>query len=149
MKLTPAQRSKIFAVAKQRGLSIDDVRDMTPAGSVSMLTKVQAAALIDALEKGQSPDYARAATKRPRRDRPAEGSIRLVSDAQRNTIESLRRDCGFTEASFQTWLSQRSFNDRRPLTDMKTSGDAIFIIELLKRVRDKQRNAQRKAVPHG
>ena len=147
--MTPAQRSKIFAVANERGLSLDDVRAMTPAGSVSALTRVHATALIDALEKGQSPDYDRAATKRPRRDRPAEGSIRLVSDAQRNTIESLRRDCGFTKESFQTWLSQRSFNDRRPLTDMNTSGDAIFIIELLKRVRDKQRAAQRKAVRHG
>jgi len=150
MKLTSAQRSKIFAVANERGLALDDVRAMTPAGSVSMLSKVEAAALIDALEKGQSPDYDRASISRPRRARPAEGAIRLVSVEQRIMIEDLRRECGFTPASFQTWLSQRSFNDRRPLTDMKTSGDAIFIIELLKRVRAKQIDQrQRRAVSHG
>ncbi len=35
--LTPAQRSALFAAAGRHGLSLDDVRALTPTGSVSAL----------------------------------------------------------------------------------------------------------------
>ncbi|NUQ48108.1 MAG: hypothetical protein HUU22_19010, partial [Phycisphaerae bacterium] len=47
--ITAAQRRLLFRLAAMRGLDLDALRDLTPAGSVSALTIVQAAALIDRL----------------------------------------------------------------------------------------------------
>lgn len=58
MNITPAQMRKIWAVAKERGLDQEDVRQMAKVvsgmDSVSQLTKVEAIKLIDRLEGRQT-----------------------------------------------------------------------------------------------
>lgn len=56
-KIRYPQIQKIWATARDKGISPDLVRSMTPSGSVGMLTKDQATILIDAMIKGQAPDY--------------------------------------------------------------------------------------------
>lgn len=52
--ITDAQRRAIFALAAQRGLTIDDLRPLTPQRSIGRLTRAQAAHLLDYLA-GRSP----------------------------------------------------------------------------------------------
>ncbi len=137
-KLTAAQRCKIFALGNEQGKGIDDLRAMTPVGSISMLTRMQAAQLIDALEHGKSPDYEKRsrvpASRRPGYRRP-KNVIRMVTDQQRNMIEALRIDFDWTKDGLDKWLSARHYpGEQRPLTQMQTSKDAQFVIELLKEV---------------
>lgn len=58
MNITPAQMRKIWAVAKERGLEQEDIRQMAKVisgmDSVSQLTKAEAIQLIDRLE-GRRP----------------------------------------------------------------------------------------------
>jgi hypothetical protein len=49
-KLTDTQRRTIFALARNRGLDIDDVRGMTPQRSISKLTVHEAGQLIERLK---------------------------------------------------------------------------------------------------
>ncbi len=139
--ITAAQRCKIFAIAKQRGKSTDDIRAMTPAGSISMLTCVQAAVLIDALEQGKSPDYDKVprvpASKRKRRPK---GVFAIARDEQRKKIYALANEIGFDGDDLDEWLSKRHFADKRPMDCVLnpaaavSSNDMNAVIELLKHV---------------
>ena len=138
-RVTKKQIAHIFAIGRERGMTTDDLREMTPAGSISMLTRVQAMHLIDALKRGKSPDYEQKtnAPRKPRQRRP-KNVIRLVTDDQRALIEALRIDLDWTEDQLDAWLRVRHFpGESRNLTQMQTSKDAQFVIELLKRVLDK------------
>ena len=53
-KLTDKQRAALFALAHRRGLEIDDLRAMTPQGSISKLTMREAGDLIDRLKGGRA-----------------------------------------------------------------------------------------------
>lgn len=150
-RITPSQNRKLFALAKEQGKSIDELRDMTPAGSISMLTKFQAANLIDALESGKSVDYSKQSRMRcgtgvspvnQKRTRRPKGVIALATDAQRNTIEDLRAALGWSDEGLTEFLAKRHYKGtNRPMTEMLTSGDAVARIELLKAVLEKSRNA--------
>ncbi len=60
--LSEAQRRMIFGLGTSKGFDIDDLRSITPAGSISALTRAQAAKLIDTLTgKPGSHDVARGA----------------------------------------------------------------------------------------
>lgn len=48
--LTAKQRATIFALGNRRGMDLDDLRGMTPQGSVSKLTMREAGVLIDRLK---------------------------------------------------------------------------------------------------
>lgn len=48
-KITRDQRRMIFGLGRKLGFGIDDLRAMTPTGSISVLTRRQAADMIDAL----------------------------------------------------------------------------------------------------
>lgn len=142
--VTQKQIRNIFRLGKERGLDINGLRSMTPQSSISKLSRHEAANLIDALQHGRSPDYSKRSTpQRPRRPRPAAGAIRLASDAQRNLVNTLRIEIGWTPEGFRAWLGERHFADGRPMTDIKTSTDAHDVIELMKHVRDKQRHGER------
>jgi hypothetical protein len=82
------QRRRIFALARRHGLTLDDVRAMTPAGSVSELTKAQADALIRRLG-GVVPGRGSKATP---------GQLTFVRDVARSV--------GFDDASLSAWLSR-------------------------------------------
>lgn len=62
LPINDGQRKMIFGLGKKLGLDIDDLRAMTPAGSISALTRAQAAKLIDTLTgRPGSHDLARGA----------------------------------------------------------------------------------------
>lgn len=132
-----AQRRALFAAARARGMSTDDLRAMTPAGSISMLTADQAHCLLDRLN-GNSPFAIRHSSfggRRRRRPRAAAGVIRMVSPEQRALIISIRMELGWTDAELHDWLMKRHHADGRPMNVMQSSADAVAVIELLKGVR--------------
>jgi len=92
--LSPGQRRALFAVGKRRGLSIDGLRELTPAGSISALTRAQAAGLLDRLNVGTDYEHPRPAQRQPRRPR---GVYAIATDAQRRKIEALRIDLGWEQ----------------------------------------------------
>ena len=59
--ITEGQRRALFAAAGRIGLDLDGLRAMTPAGSVSKLTRAEAASLLNRLNAGTSHDYPRTA----------------------------------------------------------------------------------------
>lgn len=155
--ITPAQRRALFAAARQRGLTTDELRDMTPTGSISMLTRADASRLLDRLNKGSRDQGTKgsrsvAPVSNRRRPRRPKGVVSLVTAAQRDKLAALRMELGWTDDHLQAWLAKRHFPEpvyvlgtdgrfickhrpgERPLTDMQSAGDAQHVIELLKHV---------------
>jgi len=89
--ITDAQRRMLFARAKVLGLGLDDIRAMTPKGSVSALTKEEARDLIDRL------------VRRPGRAWQDQGA---ATGNQLATIEYLRGLVGFSDTEFGHWLGK-------------------------------------------
>lgn len=151
-RLTPAQNRHIFALKRERGLSLDDLRDMTPAGSISMLTRAQANVLIDALKTGKSPDYNKRSSfprQREGQGRRPKGVASMITDAQRQKVRALRLELGWSAEALKTWLSSRRFHgEDRYLIHAVSADDVSFIIELLKRVRDKTEEACDRRAQH-
>jgi len=94
-RITDAQRRKLFAVAKSRGLDLEAVRDLTPAGSVSMLTRAQAHDLIDRL------------AGRPTAPHQVYADQGGASGRQLGLIAHLAAQIGFTDAEFSSWMGKR------------------------------------------
>jgi hypothetical protein len=124
--ITEPQRRSLFAWAKEHGASIDDLREMTPAGSISMMTCVQASALLDRLNRAGPPPK--------RRRRRPKNVCAMVSDKQRSMIVSLRLTLGWGAEALDDWLSRRHFRDGRAMNAIDSSHDAVAVIELLKGV---------------
>jgi hypothetical protein len=91
--ITESQRKLIFALGHSYGLDIDDLRAMTPAGSISMLTQADAGRLIDRLQG--NPQRSR---------RSAQGT---ATAKQLGLIEQLQAQIGFGETGFGKWLQKR------------------------------------------
>lgn len=140
--ITPAQRKAIFAAARAKGRSVDDLRAMTPNGSISRLSRREAFDLLNRLNAGTEHDRP-APRRRPRR---AKGMYAFVTDAQRDLIAALRLEIGWSDEQFRDWLGKRHYADdpTRPMTDMQSSADAMRVIELLKDVRDGMARAKAK-----
>ncbi len=98
--ITGAQRRTIFGLAKGIGFGLDDVRALTPCGSVSALSRAEAADLINRL-RGGSGQAAESGTydDSSASDRP--------TAAQRRTLAKLRAELGFTDAQFAAWIAGR------------------------------------------
>lgn len=149
--ISPGQRKALFAWAQAKGLGIDDLRALTPAGSISAMSHDQASALLQRLNAGSGYEHPRQAPRGPRRPK---GVYRLATPAQRRKIESLRIELGWTPQGFEGWLSERHFGDGRAMTQIASSIDAIEVIELLKAVlsrtvdRPGQRNSGQPAALH-
>jgi hypothetical protein len=133
--ISPEQRSAIFAAARRLCMEINDVRAMTPAGSVSQLTYAQASDILDSLNRGSGYQHPRT-YKRPAR-RP-KGVYRMVTPDQLSKIESLRIELGWEPDRLQAWLAKRRHNDGRPMTRVDSSADGVAVIELLKGVQIRQ-----------
>ncbi len=127
--MTPAQRRAWFAAGKSRGMDIDGLRSLTPRGSISALSRAEAARILTSLNRGTDHEHPRRSPRRPHR--PA-GVYAFASDAQRRKIEALRIDLGWTPEKFQEWLSERHHGDGRPMTRIDSTTDAQAVIELLK-----------------
>lgn len=127
--MTSAQRRALFAAGRRRGLDIDGLRLLTPHGSISALSRAEAARLLTSLNRGTAHEHPRRSPRRPRR--PA-GVYAFASDAQHRKIDALRIDLDWTPERLQEWLSGRRHGDGRPMTSIDSSADGVAVIELLK-----------------
>ncbi|MFO0971863.1 MAG: hypothetical protein U1A27_00280 [Phycisphaerae bacterium] len=143
----PGQRRALFAAGRAHGLDIDELRALTPAGSISALTRQQAADLLTRL----NGDRARLAAPPAPRRRPrlAPGCVRTVSDAQRTYIADLRTEIRaryhWTDAELDAWLDRRHYRDTgRPMSRVLDGKDAAAVIRLLQMfLRNAARSARR------
>ena len=91
LPMTDAQRRRIFAMAQGIGLDLDGIRALTPMGSVSALSKVEAHGLIERLA-GRSHYLNGQGT---------------ATAKQLNMIAHMRDANGFTAVGFSSWLLKR------------------------------------------
>lgn len=145
--MSPGQRRALFAAARSRGMDRDDLRAMTPCGSISLLTRDQASALLNRLNRDRAGESPRR-YQRPSRLEP--GVYRFVTEAQVRKVDALRIDLGWAPERLKEFLSDRHYADGRPMATaercpaMDTSSDGIQVIELLKSVSDKADRAARR-----
>ncbi len=124
---TPAQRRAIVLAGRQRGMDLDQLRGMTPAGSLRALSFDQAAAILDRLHDGRpAPERKR---RPPRRSRP--GILKMVTLRQRETIASLQVRIGWGDERLDEFL-WRTFGLR--MQTLASRRDASRIITILGRV---------------
>jgi len=137
LPITPEQRKALFAAGKARGLRIDDLRALTPANSISLLTRLQASRLIDRLNAGSESAYPKRRSRAPRRPK---GVYAVSSPQQRLKIESLRTELGWTPERLGEWLSKRHHDHGRPMAtlhdgsytlNIDSTADASAVIQLL------------------
>lgn len=139
------QRRAIFAAMRARGLTIDDVRSLCPARSISKLSRREAGAVLSRLNAATDYAHPRSAPRGPRRPK---GVFRMATPAQRGKVEALRIDLGWTPEALAQWLTERRYADGRPMSRMDSSGDASAVIELLKGVAIRYlRSARRRVSP--
>jgi hypothetical protein len=138
--LTPYQRRALFAAARARGLDHQELRALTPTGSIARLTIRQAAALLDSLNRGT--DHERSG--RPRRPRRPRGILAMASGAQLAKIEGLRERLGWTREGLTAFLATRHYDHGDPMTAIVSGRDAQEIILLLSDVADRTDNAKRR-----
>jgi len=93
--ITADQRRKIFALAKGRGLSIDDIRDLTPAGSISAMSTGQASRVIDALS-GKRVDLT-----------APTGPTAAPTDAQIAMLYAMAQDAGMDRRHLQNFMRSK------------------------------------------
>jgi len=129
--MTDGQRRALFAASRAHGMDRNALRAMTPVGSISALTFAQASDLLTRLNAGTPHAHPRKTPRGPRR--PA-GVYAIATAAQRRKIEALRIELGWTAAGLESWLSERSHVDGRPMTRVDSTRDASAVIELLKAV---------------
>lgn len=133
--ISPGQRRALFALAGERGLDIDALRDMTPTGSISALSYAQAGDLVARL-KG------RVDTGRPRaRGRRGSGGLRPVSPQQRSYIRHLAFDkLGLTHEQLDRLVATHHNlgGAAAGLADVLTGQHAGEIIEGLKAQLDRR-----------
>lgn len=109
--ITAGQRRRLFALARERGLDLDQLRAATPAGSVSALSHDQAAAIIERL--GGSADVGAFS---PRGD---------VTRRQLGMIEHLRELVGFDAAGFSAWLRRFGCTSTDAIDDRRRASHVI------------------------
>jgi len=129
--ISPRQRKALFAAGKARGLDLDALRSLTPAGEISALTFDQAAALLSRLNDGSRFAHPRHAPRGPRRPK---GVYAIAAAAQLRRVEACRIDLGWTPERLAQWLGERHFADRRTMSKIDSTTDAQSVIELLKAV---------------
>ena len=158
---TPDQRGYIVRLAHQRGMDVDDAREMAPEhcnNSLRKLSLIEASALIDALKAGKLPNYAeRPRGRRPAKPRPPrlpQGVARLATweqlELNRELTEWFARHYGKTVKEVEAWLATKHYKTHGgPMNIIRTSDDCKERIELLKAVRIKAskaaKNRQRSA----
>jgi hypothetical protein len=150
--MTPAQRRAIFQAARARDMTVEDVRMLTPRNTVSDLTVREAGQLLDRLNQGttyaRERAPAREAARAPAREK---GVFAPIQPAQKILIESIATEVGWSMPQLWAFLEKRHFaNDpSRNMKQATSSSDAVAIIELLKRVREKHFTARAREAKTG
>src|ERR1043166_5041149 len=129
--ITPAQTRAIFAAARRIGMELDDVRAMTPGGSIKLLSRLQASDLLDRLNASTEYQHPRKSPRAPRRPKSV---YRIATPPQLAKIESLRIELDWTSEGLTGWLSERHHGDGRAMTDIQSSSDRQAVVQLLKAV---------------
>lgn len=138
--MTPGQRGALFTAASRCGMDIDELRALTPAGSISALTRGQASALLDRLNGGT--EWQRDRRERPRAPRRPKGVYAIRTAAQIRKIEAIRIELGWTQRELDAWLGARTFKDGRAMNLIDSTADGIEVIQLLLHVAGKARKAR-------
>ena len=128
---TTAQRQAIAIAGKARGLAVDDIRALTPAGSIRALTFEQASALLDRLNGGRPRPAAPAQAPRSRRRRP--GVLAIITDRQREVLASYQGRLGWSNERLDAFM-QRTFG--LTMATLASRRDASRAITILRRVID-------------
>jgi hypothetical protein len=101
--LTSAQIRALWAIARARGLSRDELHAAAGVASLKELSVSAAARLIDSL---QTASHKREWQPGPP-DRTARGALRLASERQRNQIQALFDELGWPADKARGWLAKR------------------------------------------
>lgn len=138
--ITSAQRRALFASANQRGLSLDDLRALTPQRSISKLSSREAHDLLQRLNddgprSSTSPHGPRSSAS-PRRPRRPSNVIALISSDQLALIRKLRISMGWNQHQLGDHMRTRHYpsDPSRTMDEMQTSRDAQAVIEHLKKI---------------
>ena len=149
--MSDAQRRTIFGLGRRLGMGLDELRDLTPLGSLSALDGKQAAELIDRLKTGVRPENRPAPKKRPRRRRQTEDgvvAIPLVTPAQKTEIARLVVcELGWTAPGFDAWL--RAKHSTACFEKLADGRRATKIIHSLRKIVEwRARRAAQAGPPH-
>lgn len=133
LKHTPLQLRALWAKARQRGLTDDELRALTPRGHLSDLTYDEAHELLNQLgERRAAFGYQKPRSHKPR---ASAGVARIRTSEQAAMIESLTQQIcdhyGWTLTRFAAWLSERHHKDGRPMTSIDSARDGRDVIQLL------------------
>lgn len=131
--ITEPQRRAIFAAARQRGMSPDDVRALCPKGSVSMLSSFEASRVLDRLNGKTDDDR----SHRPKRRKSGARDVtRMISSDQLAYIDKLRICMGWTKRHLGEHLDAKHYKSdpSRKMSVMQSSPDAVAVIEHLRKI---------------
>jgi hypothetical protein len=152
-KCTIDQIKALFAAAHARGLSDDDLRAMTPTGSVKALKFMEASALLNRLN-GRKDGYVPNRARKKAARRPTDVFAPL-SDEQRDLIDrKLRIALGWTPQQMKAHLETKHYvsDPTRDMSSILSSTDGVAVAEHLKKVllRTLEQHAARleKSLPH-
>lgn len=136
---TTEQMKKLFACARERGLSVDEVRAMTPNGSVKAMTWGQCSAVINRIlgqrEDARPPRRGRRGSALSKR-RPPDVFAPLTDD-QRDTIDRRYRIAmGWTPPAMLAYLKNKTYpsDPSRTMDSIISSADGVAVTEHLKKV---------------
>ncbi len=117
--ITAEQRRALFAIARRLGFDTDEMRVLTPTGSISALTPLQASDLIERFTNGgHGPCPEGTATAR-----------------QLGFADHVRRNLGMGDADFRGWLLQMF---HVPGLDDVTTSDLGRLLAALLRIQQRR-----------
>lgn len=141
---SPKIRSAIVIAGKARGMSLDDIRALTPKGSVSMLTAREAAQLLSRLNSGTAYDK----PAPPRQRRRPNGIVAIPTgwllSKDSAMCRELRAQYGWSEQQLTDWLTKRTLPSGASAARPATGRDYQERIELIKGVLTRARKAAAK-----
>ena len=123
----------LFAAAHARGMDDDELRALTPTGSVKALTFPQASQLLNRLN-GRGPGYKPPRNRKPRR---APDTFAPLSDEQRDLIDrKLRIALGWTPEQMKAHLEKKHYvsDPSRDMSSIVSTTDGVAVAEHLKKV---------------
>lgn len=125
---TAAQRRAIVLIGRGLGMDVDELRALTPAGSLRALSFEAAAALLDRLNAGRPK---REEPARPAGRRSKDGVFKMVTPRQREVIRSYQGRIGWDDAELDAFL-QRTF--KLSLATLATRRDASRALTVLRKI---------------
>lgn len=128
---TPQQRKRIVLLGNSQSLTVDDLRDMTPLGSLRELSKQEASDLIERLGGGRM----QTARQSPYPRRQSTDATRMITREHVTIItEMMERKFGDSEHAL-AWLKRNFKVDT--VRDLGTAERAGEVVAVLKEMLDR------------